>query len=92
MFKSSKFEDVSLNQWMALTPKEVVQQNVNASRELMKSLRKEKWPVVKFPGFTYYPKKTGKTAKRVRSLMISPFLVLDPAEMLSQAFPNKIKR
>ncbi|MDX8288756.1 oxalate decarboxylase family bicupin [Metabacillus indicus] len=58
MFKSSKFEDVSLNQWMALTPKEVVQQNVNASQELMKSLRKEKWPVVKFPGFTYYPKKS----------------------------------
>lgn len=58
MFKSSKFEDVSLNQWMALTPEEVVQQNVNASPELMKSLRKEKWPVVKFPGFTYYPKKS----------------------------------
>lgn len=48
MFKSDRFADVSLNQWMALTPKEIVQTNVNASPELMNSLRKEKWPVVKY--------------------------------------------
>lgn len=48
IFKSDRFADVSLNQWMALTPKEIVQTNVNASPELMNSLRKEKWPVVKY--------------------------------------------
>ncbi|MDR7074022.1 oxalate decarboxylase family bicupin [Fictibacillus barbaricus] len=48
MFKSDRFADVSLNQWMALTPKELVQENLNASPELMNSLRKEKWPVVKY--------------------------------------------
>ncbi|MED1865033.1 oxalate decarboxylase family bicupin [Fictibacillus nanhaiensis] len=48
IFKSDRFADVSLNQWMALTPKEIVQSNVNASPELMNSLRKEKWPVVKY--------------------------------------------
>lgn len=50
MFKSSRFEDVSLNQWMALTPKQLVQDNIHASPELMNALRKEKWPVVKYPG------------------------------------------
>ena len=25
MFRSNRFEDVSLNQWMALTPKEIVE-------------------------------------------------------------------
>jgi oxalate decarboxylase len=48
IFKSDRFADVSLNQWMALTPKELVQDNLNASPELMNSLRKEKWPVVKY--------------------------------------------
>ncbi|MNW51746.1 Oxalate decarboxylase OxdD [compost metagenome] len=56
MFKSARFEDVSLNQWMALTPAELVQSNLNAGSELMSALRKEKWPVVKYPGFSYYPK------------------------------------
>lgn len=48
MFKSDRFADVSFNQWMALTPKEVVQTNLHASPVLMNSLRKEKWPVVKY--------------------------------------------
>ncbi|WCR29920.1 oxalate decarboxylase family bicupin [Paenibacillus thiaminolyticus] len=50
MFKSDRFADVSLNQWMALTPHDLVRDNVNGSPELMKSLRKTKWPVVKYPG------------------------------------------
>lgn len=48
IFKSKVFADVSLNQWMALTPRELVQTNLNASKELLNSLRKEKWPVVKY--------------------------------------------
>jgi oxalate decarboxylase len=50
IFKSDRFADVSLNQWMALTPAELVRSNVNASEELMSALRKQKWPVVKYPG------------------------------------------
>lgn len=50
MFKSDRFADVSLNQWMALTPRELVRTNLNAGAELLDSLRKEKWPVVKYPG------------------------------------------
>ncbi|SFJ12865.1 oxalate decarboxylase [Paenibacillus sp. UNC496MF] len=49
MFKAPRFEDVSLNQWMALTPHQLVQSNLNASPELMNALRKVKWPVVKYP-------------------------------------------
>lgn len=49
MFKSNRFADVSLNQWMALTPPQMVADTLHASPELMQSLRKEKWPVVKYP-------------------------------------------
>jgi len=48
IFKSDRFADISLNQWMALTPRELVQANLNASPELLDALRKEKWPVVKY--------------------------------------------
>lgn len=56
MFKSNIFDDVSLNQWMALTPHELVKSNLHVGPELLDALRKEKWPVVKYPGFSYYPK------------------------------------
>jgi len=56
MFKSDRFVDVSLNQWMALTPRELVAHNLNVGPELLDALRKEKWPVVKYPGFSYEPK------------------------------------
>ncbi|GAC43297.1 oxalate decarboxylase family bicupin [Paenibacillus popilliae] len=49
MFKSNRFADVSLNQWMALTPHDLVRDNVYGSPELMRALRKTKWPVVKYP-------------------------------------------
>jgi oxalate decarboxylase len=42
MFKSDRFEDVSLNQWMALTPHGLVQENLHVGPELMNALRKEK--------------------------------------------------
>ncbi|OBR69291.1 oxalate decarboxylase [Paenibacillus oryzae] len=56
IFKSSRFQDVSLNQWMALTPRELVASNLNIGPEVLDVLRKEKWPVVKYPGFSYYPR------------------------------------
>lgn len=49
MFKSNRFADISLNQWMALTPYELVQNNLDAEPALMNALRKEKWPVVRYP-------------------------------------------
>ncbi|OBZ17047.1 oxalate decarboxylase family bicupin [Bacillus sp. FJAT-26390] len=56
MFKSDRFVDVSLNQWMALTPRELVADNLIVGPELLDALRKEKWPVVRYPGFAYIPK------------------------------------
>ena len=50
IFKSNRFADVSLNQWMALTPKELVQDHLHVGAELINALRKEKWPVVKYTG------------------------------------------
>jgi oxalate decarboxylase len=49
MFKSDRFVDISLNQWMALTPHQLVQDNLHVGPELLDALRKEKWPVVKYP-------------------------------------------
>ncbi|WP_392397626.1 oxalate decarboxylase family bicupin [Paenibacillus tuaregi] len=56
MFKSDRFEDVSLNQWLALTPDLLVQENLNVGLEFTEALRKEKQFIVKYPGFSYYPK------------------------------------
>lgn len=56
MFKSDRFADVSLNQWMALTSEELVQDNLHVGQQVTDALRKEKWPVVTYPGYTYYPK------------------------------------
>ncbi|MDQ0091516.1 oxalate decarboxylase [Paenibacillus anaericanus] len=52
MFKSDRFVDVSLNQWMALTPRDLVQDNLHVGPELLDALRKEKWPVVKYTNDT----------------------------------------
>lgn len=45
MFRSSYFADVSLNQWMALTPPELVQAHLNLDKKTMAALRKDK-PVI----------------------------------------------
>lgn len=47
LFKSSRYADVSLNQWMALTPPELVQAHLNLNQNMMNALQKKKRPVVK---------------------------------------------
>jgi oxalate decarboxylase len=46
MFKSSYFADVSLNQWLALTPPELVKVHLNLDTEALDALHEEKYPVV----------------------------------------------
>jgi oxalate decarboxylase len=46
VFKSPRFQDVSLNQWMALTPPELVQAHLNLKQTVMGALQKDKRPVV----------------------------------------------
>ncbi|MDB5055140.1 MAG: oxalate decarboxylase [Bacilli bacterium] len=50
MFKSDRFVDMSLNQWMALTPRDLIRDNLHVGPELLDALRKQKWPVVKYTG------------------------------------------
>lgn len=45
VFRSSYFADLSLNQWMALTPPELVQAHLNLDQQTMKALRKDK-PII----------------------------------------------
>src|SRR5271157_4818817 len=46
MFKSSYYADLSLNQWLALTPPELVEAHLKLDPEVMKALRKAKMPIV----------------------------------------------
>jgi oxalate decarboxylase len=46
MFRSSYFADLSLNQWMALTPPQLLQAHVNFDQTVMRALQKKKYPVV----------------------------------------------
>jgi oxalate decarboxylase len=47
MFRSPRFMDVSLNQWMALTPPELIQAHLNLDRQTIAALRKDKPIIVK---------------------------------------------
>jgi oxalate decarboxylase len=46
IFKSSYYADVSLNQWLALTPPELVKAHLKLDDQVMAALHKEKFPVV----------------------------------------------
>jgi oxalate decarboxylase len=46
MFRSDRFADVSLNQWMALTPPELVRAHLNLDDHMMRALHPDKRPVV----------------------------------------------
>lgn len=46
MFKSSYYADVSLDQWMALTPPELLEAHLGLDKRTMETLRREKKPVV----------------------------------------------
>ena len=46
VFKSSYYTDVSLNQWLALTPPELVQAHLKVDPQTLAAFRKEKFPVV----------------------------------------------
>jgi oxalate decarboxylase len=48
MFRSPRFMDVSLSQWMGLTPHELVQAHLNFDRGTMAALRKDK-PIIVAP-------------------------------------------
>lgn len=55
IFKSNHFADLSLAQWMAMTPKEVVKSILNLSDEFLNRLRRESCPIVKYPGYEFPP-------------------------------------
>jgi oxalate decarboxylase len=46
MFRSDRFADVSLNQWMALTPPELVRAHLHLDDRMMGALHPDKRPVV----------------------------------------------
>ena len=46
LFRSPRFMDVSLAQWMALTPPELIEAHLRIERSILDRLRKDKQPVV----------------------------------------------
>jgi oxalate decarboxylase len=46
VFKSSYYADISLNQWLALTPPELVQAHLKLDPQTLAALHKEKFPIV----------------------------------------------
>ena len=46
LFRSSYYADISLDQWLALIPPELVEGHLNVDAQTMAKLRKEKMPVV----------------------------------------------
>ena len=46
LFKSGYYADVSLNQWLALTPPELVNAHLKVDPQTLASFHKEKFPVV----------------------------------------------
>ncbi len=46
LFKSPRYMDMSLAQWMALTPHELVAAHLNINRDLLNAMRRDKQPVV----------------------------------------------
>jgi oxalate decarboxylase len=47
MFKASRFEDISVKQWLANTPSEIISDTINVPRSLVESLPKEKQAVIR---------------------------------------------
>ncbi len=54
-FNSDFYSDVSLAQWLALTPKEMVKSCLNLPDDFIDQLNKKSTPVVKYPGFEFPP-------------------------------------
>ena len=46
LFKSSYYADVALNQWLALTPPELVKAHLKLDTQALAALHREKFPVV----------------------------------------------
>jgi oxalate decarboxylase len=46
IFKSSYYADISLNQWLALTPRELVEAHLKLDTQTLAALHREKFPVV----------------------------------------------
>jgi oxalate decarboxylase len=46
IFKSDYYADVSFDQWLALTPPELVNAHLKGNEQLIRALRKDKVPVV----------------------------------------------
>ncbi|HXE13381.1 MAG TPA: oxalate decarboxylase family bicupin [Bryobacteraceae bacterium] len=46
MFRSDRYADISLNQWLALLPPDLVRQHLNVGNDFLRALHKDKRPIV----------------------------------------------
>lgn len=64
VFNSKHYADLSLAQWIAMTPREVVKSALNLSDEFLDHVKKESCPVVKYKGYEFPP--ANRTPQNVR--------------------------
>lgn len=76
IFKSDHFADISLAQWIAMTPKEVVKSALNLSDEFLNNVNKESTPIVKYPGYEMPP--ANSTPQNVKYFKNFDYKVKDP--------------
>ncbi len=84
MFRSNQFASLSLNQWMKLTPSELVQSHLNIAQGVLDGLNLEELPLVGFSmgggEVARYMGRHGgaRVAKAVLVSAVTPYLVQGP--------------
>lgn len=76
VFRSNHYADISLSQWIAMTPKEVVKSVLNLSDKFLDNVKKESIPVVKFPGYEMPP--ANNTPQNVQYFKNFDYIAKDP--------------
>lgn len=76
IFNSNHYSDVSLAQWIAMTPNEVVKSILNLPDEFLNNVKKESCPVVKYKGFEF-PSANG-TPQNIKYFKNFDFKIKEP--------------
>ena len=78
VFNSNHYSDISLAQWIAMTPREVVKSALNLSDDFLDNVKQESCPVVKYPGYEFPP--ANSTPQNVRYFKDFDYKVKKPCK------------
>lgn len=87
IFNSKHYADISLAQWIAMTPNEVVKSVLNLSNEFLNTICKESKPIVKYKGFEFPP--ANGTPQNVKYFKDFDYIIKDECRAEKQHPPVK---